>query len=77
MSEFSFVAVFFFLAIAGFVFWIWGLVDALRRPQSEWQAAGQNQILWVVVMVFLGFIGTILYLLIARPQLAGSSEKLP
>lgn len=71
MSEIGIVVPFLLIALFGFVFWIWGLVDALRRPQSNWEAAGQNQILWVVLMIFLGFIGTILYVIIARPQLTG------
>lgn len=57
------------VAIAGFVLWVWALANSLSRPDREWEAAGQSRILWVLVIVFTGFIGAILYLLIARPQL--------
>lgn len=66
------------LALVGFTAFVWWLVvliEALRTPSSQWSAAGQNQIVYVVLMVLLGIVGTILYIAVARPQLrsAGSS----
>lgn len=57
------------LAIAGFALWIWALVNSLSKPDAVWEAAGQNKIVWLLVIIFLGFIGAILYALIAKPQL--------
>lgn len=57
------------IAIAGFVFWIWSLVDAIQRPDAEWEQAGQNKLVWILVLIFVGFIGSIIYLLVARPSL--------
>ena len=57
------------IAIAGFVFWIWSLVDAIQRPDAEWEQAGQNKLVWILVLIFIGFIGSIIYLLVARPSL--------
>ena len=51
------------------VWWLIVLVEALRVPDQSWTVAGQNKILWVLLMVFLGVLGTILYVLIARPAL--------
>jgi hypothetical protein len=45
------------------------LIDALRRPAPAWEAAGQNQIAYIVVIVVLGFIGALVYALVARPRL--------
>ena len=56
-----------------FVWWIVVLVQALRVPESDWVAAGQSKILWVLVVVLLGVLGTILYVLIARPALGRPS----
>lgn len=68
------VALIFFLfasvSLALFVWWLMVLVEALREPDPAWVAAGQNKILWVLLMVFLGVLGTVLYVLIARPALA-------
>lgn len=59
----------FLMALPLFIFHIWALIDVLRTPQNVWAAAGQNQILWGIVVLFLSLIGPILYLVIARPQL--------
>jgi hypothetical protein len=53
---------------------IWALVDLLRRPQDQWTEAGQNQLVWALVVVFLAVIGPILYLTIARPQLRNAAQ---
>lgn len=55
--------------LAGFVFWIVALVDALRRPADQWERAGQNQLIWVGVIVFANFVGALIYWLVARDQL--------
>lgn len=55
--------------LAGFAFWIWMLIDALRRPSTDWEAADQNQVVYIVVIVVLGFIGAVVYALVARPRL--------
>lgn len=62
------------IALAGFAFWIWSLVDAIQRPDDEWQRAGQNKLIWILVLIFVGFIGSFIYLLIARPALERSKQ---
>ena len=57
------------VALALFAFWVVMLVDALRRSAAKWEKASQNQLLWVGVIVFLQFLGALLYLIIARPAL--------
>ncbi len=55
------------LAVA--VWWLLMLIEALKIPAGQWEAAGQNQILYVVAMFLVGVLGTLLYVFIARPQL--------
>jgi hypothetical protein len=50
--------------------WIWSLVDALRIPDQRWAAAGENKVLWVVLIVVLGLLGSLLYVLMPRKKLA-------
>jgi hypothetical protein len=71
MSTFAVIVVLFFLlpALALFVWWVLMLVDALKVSDATWSAAGESKILYVLLMVFLGVIGTILYVAIARPKL--------
>ena len=44
-------------------------VEALRIPSAQWQARGESQLLYVLLRVFLGVLGTILYVLVPRPKL--------
>jgi len=62
--------VFWILAIAATLFWVWMLIDVLtsRRESSE-------KILWFLVVFFLHFIGAIIYFAVARNKetLAGAA----
>ena len=64
----------FFLVILGLVlastlWWIWTLIDVLRRPDQQYEAAGQTKLVWLIVVFFGHIIGVILWLVGARPQL--------
>jgi hypothetical protein len=52
------------VALALFVFWIWMLIDAI---QNKGLTDGEK-IGWVLAIVFLHFLGGLLYLLIGRPK---------
>lgn len=56
---------------------LWGIIDAAVRPNSAWQAADQSKLLWVVLMIVLGFIGTLVYFIAIRPNVkaAGSTTS--
>jgi hypothetical protein len=53
--------------------WVWSLVDALRIRDRVWDAAGQNKVLWVLLIVLLGLLGSVLYLFIPKPELRKAS----
>ncbi len=59
--------------LASLAVWIFTLVDSLQTPDQTWQAAGQNKLLWVLLIVFLGILGSILYMVIPRPGLKAIS----
>ena len=63
------IAVLFFIAIAvaGLAFWIWALVDAIRVPDDSLYKSG-TKLVWVLVIVLVGFIGAIIYLAVGRPD---------
>ena len=51
-------------ALAIMAFWIWMLVDAiLNKGLSDGEKIG-----WVIAIVFLHFIGSLLYFFIGRPK---------
>ena len=59
----AFGAVFWVIAIAASVFWLWMLVDVLvsRKTTNE-------KILWFLVVFFLHFIGAVVYFFVGRSQ---------
>ncbi len=59
----------FVIGLGGLVVWLVALIDMLRRPVEQWQAAGQDRIVWALVVVLLYAVGAVLYWFIARPQL--------
>ena len=56
-----------FLAIIGllaFVFWIWMIIDAIQnKGLTDGEKVG-----WVLAVVFLHFLGALLYFFIGRPK---------
>jgi len=65
------------VSLGGLVLLVLALIDLVKRTAGEWTASGHNQLLWGVIIVFVGFIGPLLYLLIARPALeAARSESI-
>lgn len=52
------------ISIASFVFWIWMLIDCATKETD----ANNNRLIWILLIVFLGVLGALLYLLIRRPQ---------
>jgi ABC-type uncharacterized transport system fused permease/ATPase subunit len=55
------------ISLACFAFWLWMLVHSITNkglPDTE-------RLIWVLVVIFLPFIGSVLYFFIGRPK--GSS----
>lgn len=53
-----------FLCWAPFGLWLWPLIDCIRNEPST----GNDKIVWILIILFTGFIGGALYLLIRRSQ---------
>lgn len=49
-------------AVIVFVFWIWMLIDCIQR---NFRNKGEK-IIWVVVIIFTGWIGALVYLIAVR-----------
>jgi hypothetical protein len=60
--------------LVGLVVLVVALVDLVKRPAGVWAASGHNQLVWAVIVVFVAFIGPLLYLVIARPALENGVE---
>ena len=61
-------AVFWILALAATVFWVWMLVDVLTssKPANE-------KILWFLVIFFLHLLGAIIYFVVGRSPRSGTA----
>jgi hypothetical protein len=51
-------------ALALTVFWIWMIVDCATKEPS----AGNEKIVWILVIIFTHWIGALIYFLVRRPQ---------
>jgi hypothetical protein len=69
----GFLLVFGLLAIAGFAFWIWALVDCIRVPDDSMYQSG-TKLVWVLVIVLLQVVGAIIYLAVGRPRNPAGSQ---
>ena len=59
-----FILIFAAFGLAAFALWIWMLVDCLTKEPSE----GNDKIVWVLVIVFLNWLGALIYWIVRRPQ---------
>ena len=59
----TFALIFVLIVALLFVFWIWMLVDALMRKKFE------DKLVWILVMIFLHFIGGLLYYFLVYKKL--------
>jgi hypothetical protein len=60
------------LGLIGLALWIWALVSAIQNPVLD----STTRIIWVLVIIFTGFIGAIIYLVVA-PRSASSGTPPP
>ena len=52
------------IALMAFTFWLWMLIDVIKRCPSE----DNKKLIWVLVVIFLGFIGAAVYYFVQRPK---------
>lgn len=64
LFEFLLLIPFFFIGLLGTVFWLWMLIDCLTHEPS----AGNDKLIWVLVILFTHFIGALIYFFVQRPK---------
>ncbi len=57
------------IALALFAFWIWMLVHAITNKGLS----DTEKIVWVLVIIFVHFIGAIIYFFVGRPKGTGGT----
>ncbi|MCZ7384944.1 MAG: PLDc N-terminal domain-containing protein [Candidatus Methanoperedens sp.] len=52
-----------------FVFWLWMLIDCLKRLDDKFATGGNNaKLIWVLVIIFTGLIGALIYYFLIKRQ---------
>lgn len=52
------------IGVAIMAFWLWTLIDCLKNESAE----GNDKLIWILVIVLAGWIGSLVYLFVRRPQ---------
>jgi uncharacterized membrane protein len=64
--EASFTILFLLFILATTVFWIWALVDLIRRPSESLRRG--SQVSWALVIAITHSVGALVYVLFGRPR---------
>lgn len=50
-------------------FWLWMLVDCLNRTRDKFPHSEEHEkLIWILILIFLNFIGGILYFLLVKAR---------
>ncbi len=52
------------VVLLAMVFWIWMLVDCATKEPS----AGNDKMIWILIIVFTHWIGALIYYFVRRPE---------
>ncbi len=66
--EFIFI---FLFGILGTIFWIWMLIDCATNEPSQ----GNGKIIWILIIVFLHWLGALIYFLARRSKRIAGGGK--
>lgn len=68
-----------FLAVwvAAVVFWILALVDVARTPEHQFRAAGEEKVVWVLVVALVSVIGALIWWFAARRRVRAFAGAMP
>jgi Protein of unknown function (DUF2510) len=74
-----FAALIFAAVIGSIVLFVVALVDMVRRPEWQWKVAGQEKVLWIVLVCVVNFLGIValIYWFNIRPQLVAVERAGP
>ncbi len=53
---------------------IWSLYAILTTPRETWRRSGMSRLLWLAAVIVMPLIGSVLFVTVARPRLAGRAE---
>ncbi len=70
VMELFLILPFVILIILGFIFWLWMLIDCLKRPDDKFATGGNYaKLIWILVIIFTGFIGALIYFFLVKKKI--------
>jgi len=52
------------IGLAASVFWVWMIIDCATKEPAE----GNDKLVWILIIVFTHWVGSLIYYFIRRPQ---------
>lgn len=62
------------VVLAAGVWWLVALIEVCTAPEASWRAVGQSRVAYVLLMIFLGLIGTLIYAFGVRGRLRAAQR---
>jgi len=53
--------------LAAIAFWVWMLVDAIKRKDKQYKKYG-GKVLWIILLILFGVLAAIIYYLLIKRQ---------
>lgn len=72
-----FFLLFFAVGVAAFVFWLLKLIEVVRLPEHQYQAAGTEKVTWILVVVLAGVIGALVWHFAKRGDVLAAAGRPP
>lgn len=63
--------------LAVMVLWVLSLIELVKLPDQQFQAAGTEKVTWILVVALTGFIGAIIWWLAKRRDVLDAVASLP
>jgi hypothetical protein len=68
---------FFAIWVAAFVYWIVVIVEVSRIPDSQFRAIGSEKLVWLLIVILGGIIGSLVWRFAKRDEVRRSAGAIP
>jgi len=65
------------LAIGMLVLWLVAVVEVAKTPDWQFRAIGSEKVVWLIVVIFLGIIGALVWWLAKRSEVLAATGRIP
>lgn len=65
------------LWLVGAVYWIVAIIEVAQTPGWQFNAVGSDKTVWLLIVVFLGIIGALIWLFAKRSAVQAAARSIP